>query len=177
MRIFIIAAVCLYAALRLFCSLLLKDKTFLFGDSRHVFATSVGIAVASAGATAAAGYICENFLGGLTDATLLTLISALLGAALGVGITAAVKKLYNVGGIYFPALVLSSIVSSVMTAVTFGGEEYVSLILHSIPSVLAFAALPVFWHSIRLCAEKVKFPPLFEAVGILSLLCAVLSVV
>ncbi len=177
MRIFVLSAICLVAALRLFCSLLLRDKTFLSGESKPVFVTAVCVFIGSMGGSAAAGYICEKFLNALTDKTMLTVSSALCGLIIAVLLAFAAKKLYKISGIYFPALVLSPVLSAVMTAVTFSGEDFMSLVVSAAISASGFAAVIVLWHAIKIQAEKQKYPPLFEAVCVLSGVIAVLSAV
>lgn len=177
MRIFVISAICLIAALRLFCSLLLRDKTFLSGESKPVFVTAGCAFIGGFGGIAAAGYICEKYLNALNDTTMLTVISALCGLIIAVICAFAAKKIYKISGIYLPALVLSPVLSSIMTAVTFGGEDFVALLLHGLLSACTFGAVIVLWHAIKITAEKQKCPYLFEAVGVISVFIAVISAV
>lgn len=177
MRIFVISAICLIAALRLFCSLLLRDKTFLSGESKPVFVVAVCALAGGMGGACGGGYICEKFLNALTDKTILTVISALCGLVIAFALAFAAKKLYKISGIYFPAIVLSPVLSAVMTAVTFGGEDFASLAITAFSSAIAFAAVIVLWHAIKIQAEKQKYSPLFEAVGVISAVIAVMSAV
>lgn len=177
MRIFVISAICLIASLSLFCSLLLRDKTFLSGESKPVFITAVCALLGSIGGSCAAGYICGKFFNALTDKTVLTVASALCSLIIAALCAFGAKKIYKISGIYFPALVLSPVLSAVMTAITFGGEDFISLALHGLLSACAFAAVTVLWHAIKIQAEKQKCAPLYEAVCVISLFIAALSAV
>lgn len=177
MRIYIISAICLLAALRVFCTLLLRDKTFLQGDSKSVFVTAVCTALCGAGGCAAGGYLCMTFFGGLLNSTMLTVFSAVCTAVLGVAAIFASKKLYKTEGAYMPAILLLPVLASIMTAVTFGGENLEELIINSAVACACFCAVTIIWHGIILGAQKAKMPCVFEGLGVLAVLTALLGAV
>lgn len=177
MRIFIISAVCLVAALRLFCSVLLKDKTFLRGDSKPVITTAVCCIIAGAGGSALGGYLCINFFGGLANSTMLTVLSAIGAAVLGIGTAFAARKLYKTETIYLPAIILLPVLCAIMTAMDFSGNDLESLLINAAIACVCFAATVVIWHGIMLNAKSLKFPLVFEAVSVAAALTAVLGVI
>ena len=177
MKIYIISAICLLACLRMFCAFLLKDKVFLQGESRSVFVTAVCAAIAGAGGNAAGGYLCMTFFGGLANNTTLTVFSAVCAALLGVAAIFASKKLYKTEGAYMPAILLLPVLASIMTAVTFGGENLEELIINSAVACACFCAVTIIWHGIILGAQKAKMPYVFEGLGVFAVLTALLGAV
>lgn len=177
MRIFIVSAICLVAALRLFCSLLLRDKTFLRGDSKPVITTAVCCIIAGAGGNALGGYLCMNFFGGPADSTMLTVFSAISAAVLGVAAAFAARKLYKTETVYLPAIILLPVLSAIMTAIEFSGDNLESLLINSAISGVCFAATVVIWHGIVLNSKSVKSPFVFEAVSVAAALICLFGVI
>ncbi|MBO7161909.1 MAG: hypothetical protein J6W15_03735 [Clostridia bacterium] len=177
MRIYIISAICLLAVLRVFCALLLRDKTFLQGDSRSVFVTAVCTALCGAGGSAAGGYLCMTFFGGLLNSTMLTVFSAVCAAVLGVAAIFVSKKMFGTEASYMPAILLLPVMSAIMTAVGFSGETLEALIINSALSCICFGGATVIWHGIILNSKKLKMPYIFEGLSVLAVLITVFSAV
>ncbi len=177
MRIFIISAVCLVAALRIFCSLLLRDKTFLRGDTKPVITTAVCCIIAGAGGSGIGGYLCINFFGGLADSTMLTVFSAVGAAVLGIGAAFAARKLYKTEAIYLPAIILLPVLSAIMTVIEFSGDNLESLLINSAIAGTCFAATVIIWHGIVLNSKSVKSPFVFEAVSVAAALISLFGVI
>ena len=177
MRIYIISAICLLAALRVFCTLLLRDKTFLQGDSKSVFVTAVCTALCGAGGSAAGGYLCMTFFGGLLNSTMLTVFSAVCAAVLGVAAIFVSKKMFGTEASYMPAILLLPVMSAIMTAVGFSGEALEALIINSAVSSVCFGGATVIWHGIILNSKKLKMPYIFEGLSVLAVLITVFSAV
>ncbi len=177
MKIFIVSAICLVAALRLFCSLLLRDKTFLRGDSKPVITTAVCCIVAGVGGTALGGYLCANYFGGFANSTMLTVFSAIGAAVLGIGAAFAARKLYKTEAIYLPAIILLPVLSAVMTAIEFSGDNPESLLISSSIACVCFAATVILWHGIVLNSKNTKPPFVFEVFCVAAALITVLGVI
>ncbi len=177
MRIYIISAICLLAVLRVFCALLLRDKTFLQGDSRSVFVTAVCTVLCGVGGCAAGGYLCMTFFGGFANSTMLTVFSAVCAAVLGVAAIFVSKKLFGTEASYMPAILLLPVLSAIMTAVGFSGETLEALIINSAVSCVCFGIMTIIWHGIILGAQKVKMPYIFEGSSVLAVLITLLGVV
>ena len=177
MRIYLISAICLLAVLRVFCALLLRDKTFLQGDSRSVFVTAVCTALCGVGGNAAGGYLCITFFGGFANSTMLTVFSAVCAAVLGIAAIFASKKLFGTEASYMPAILLLPVLSAIMTAVGFTGENLEALITVSAVSCVCFGIMTIIWHGIILGSQKVKMPYLFEGTSVFAVLITLLGAV
>ncbi len=177
MKIYFISAICLLAVLRVFCALLLRDKTFLQGDSRSVFVTAVCTLLCGVGGCAGGGYLCITFFGGLADSTTLTVFSAVCSAVLGIFAIFLTKKIYKTEAAYMPAILLLPVLSAIITAVGFGGESLVSYIINSTAACLCFGMTTVIWHGTILGAQKAKMPYIFEITGVFAVLITLLGAV
>lgn len=176
MSSFVLSAFCLIGLLRIFCSLLLRDKTFLSGESKPVYVSAVSIALSAFGGACGGGYILSTVAGGYQNVTLLTAFSAVTAAVLAVIIAFIAKKTFALGGIYLPALVLCPVLSAVMTTITFAGENITDLAVTSALSAVTFAIVFVLWHAVKLGTSKVKHGYILEGVCIAAAVTTVFSV-
>ncbi len=176
MKLTIISAFCLIGILRIFCSLLLRDKTFLGGKGKPTYVSAVCIALAAMGGACGGGYICLTAVKTLASPTLLTAVSAVAAAVLAVILAFIAKKIYKISGVYFPAIILCAVLSSVMTAITFSGESMVDLAVAAAVSAVTYGLTFTLWHGLRLGTEKVKHGYILEAVCAVSAVTVLFSV-
>lgn len=176
MKIIVLSAFCLMALLRIFCTLLLRDKTFLAGESKPVYVCAVCIALSAFGASCGGGYILNAVAGSFENTTLLTVFSAVAAVIIAVIIGLVAKKIFKLGGIYLPALILCPVLSAVMTAITFAGASFTDLMISAGVSACIFAIIFVLWHAIRLGVSKVKHGYILEGVCACAAITAVMSV-
>ncbi len=176
MSSFVLSAFCLIGLLRIFCSLLLRDKTFLSGESKPVYVSAVSIALSAFGGACGGGYICLTAVKTLASPTLLTAVSAVAAAVLAVILAFIAKKIYKISGVYFPAIILCAVLSAVMTAITFSGENITDLAVTSALSAVTFAIVFVLWHAVKLGTSKVKHGYILEGVCIAAAVTTVFSV-
>lgn len=176
MKLLIISAFCLTAALRIFCGALLKDKTFLSGDSRPVYVTAVFSVLAGTLGACAGGYICFTVFGSYENTAMFTVFAAAGAMVAGIAAAFSTKKIYKISGIYFPALILCPVGSAVCTAVSFSGDNVKALALCAVLSAAVFSAVPVIWHSVKIKTENIKYGFVLEAVCVSAAAVCALSV-
>ena len=176
MKLFVLSAFCLMALLRIFCSLLLRDKTFLSGESKPVYICAVCIALSAFGGACGGGYILSTVTGGYQNVTLLTAFSAVAAVIIAVIIALIAKKIFALGGIYLPALILCPVLSGVMTSLTFAGASITDLAISAAASACSFAIIFVLWHAVKLGTSKLKHGFILEGVCIAAAVTTVLSV-
>lgn len=175
MKTFLIFAICFYGVMRLFCALLLKDKSYLKGEPKPVYYTAAFTAVSALLGCAAGGKICEAIIKTQSE-IMLTVICTVCAAIFGIILSIIGKKAFSLNTVYLPTIIIGGALSAVVCAVTYKGTAFKDLLLHGGASALVFGVFAVIWYSILIQTQKMRLSPVAEALSVMGVGVALLSI-